>query len=179
MAVAKRKRAKAKGPPALGRLDVQTVAVADLIPWADNPREIDDAALAGLGASIDQFGLVDPIIWNRRTGHVVHGHQRLAVITDRGVTQTDVVVVDLPEIEEQALAVELNNPEVQGRFTDGLAEIIKRIGEAQPGLPEPLRLDKLLRQMRPTFDPVGPEEQGRLDRRSPVKCPECGHEFVP
>lgn len=31
----------------------------------------------------------------------------------------------------------------------------------------------------PTFEPVGIEEQGRLDQKKPVTCPECGHEFVP
>jgi ParB family chromosome partitioning protein len=31
----------------------------------------------------------------------------------------------------------------------------------------------------PDFDPVGEDEQGRLDQKKPVICPECGHEFVP
>lgn len=31
----------------------------------------------------------------------------------------------------------------------------------------------------PDFAPVGIEEQGRLDERTPVTCPECGHRFVP
>jgi len=30
----------------------------------------------------------------------------------------------------------------------------------------------------PKFEPVGIDEQGRLDQKSPVTCPECGHEFV-
>jgi hypothetical protein len=31
----------------------------------------------------------------------------------------------------------------------------------------------------PEFEPVGIDEQGRLDQKSPVTCPECGCEFVP
>lgn len=31
----------------------------------------------------------------------------------------------------------------------------------------------------PNFEPVGADTQPRLDRKSPVTCPECGHEFVP
>ena len=31
----------------------------------------------------------------------------------------------------------------------------------------------------PDFEPVGIDEQGRLDQKKPVTCPECGHEFVP
>jgi len=31
----------------------------------------------------------------------------------------------------------------------------------------------------PDFQPVSEDEQGRLDRRKPVTCPECGHTFTP
>lgn len=31
----------------------------------------------------------------------------------------------------------------------------------------------------PDFEPVGVEEQGRLDEKKRVTCPECGHEFTP
>lgn len=30
----------------------------------------------------------------------------------------------------------------------------------------------------PDFQPVGVDEQGRLDQKKPVTCPECGHEFT-
>ena len=30
----------------------------------------------------------------------------------------------------------------------------------------------------PDFQPVGIDEQGRLDQKKPVTCPECGHEFT-
>ena len=29
------------------------------------------------------------------------------------------------------------------------------------------------------FGPVSADDQGRLDKKNPVTCPECGHEFVP
>ena len=31
----------------------------------------------------------------------------------------------------------------------------------------------------PDFEPVGIEEQGRLDEKAQVECPECGHRFTP
>ena len=36
-----------------------------------NPRRISDEAKEGLRASMERFGLVQPIIWNRRTERVV------------------------------------------------------------------------------------------------------------
>src|SRR5437773_833101 len=29
------------------------------------------------------------------------------------------------------------------------------------------------------FQPSSTADQGRLDKKNPVRCPECGHEFVP
>lgn len=31
----------------------------------------------------------------------------------------------------------------------------------------------------PDFGPASADEQGRLDKKNPVTCPECGHEFIP
>jgi ParB-like chromosome segregation protein Spo0J len=44
---------------------------------AYNPRTINDGAMKGLEASMDRWGLVQPIVWNKRTNNVVGGHQRL------------------------------------------------------------------------------------------------------
>lgn len=40
--------------------------------------------------------------------------------------------------------------------------------------------DKAVKAMQlPDFLPVGIDEQGRLDQKSSVTCPECRHEFIP
>jgi hypothetical protein len=31
----------------------------------------------------------------------------------------------------------------------------------------------------PEFQPVGIEQQGRLDQRQPLECPACGHTWTP
>jgi hypothetical protein len=40
-------------------------------------------------------------------------------------------------------------------------------------------LKGLLESEVPDFQPVGVEEQGRLDQKKPVTCPHCGEEFTP
>jgi len=86
----------------------------DLNEFDGNPRKIADAALTGLKESISRFGLVEPIVWNKRTGNIVGGHQRRKILIERGESETDVVVVDLPEAEEIALNITLNNSEIEG-----------------------------------------------------------------
>ena len=73
-----------------------------------------------------EFGFVEPVVWNERTGFVVGGHQRLKVLLDMGVTQIDCVVVDLEPEREKALNVALNR--IQGDWDEGkLAEVLADI----------------------------------------------------
>ena len=63
------------------------------------------------------------MIWNRQTGNVVGGHQRLKVLMDLGHTEIDCVVVDLDLPREKALNIALNK--IQGDWDeDKLAAIM-------------------------------------------------------
>ncbi len=122
---------------------VRRMPVSELRPAEYNPRRISEQAMAGLSASIARFGLVQPIIWNSRTNRVVGGHQRLKALTAQGVTETDVVVVDLPESEEKALNVALNSPAIAGEFTDDLDALLAEIRQTEPELFDQLLLEDL------------------------------------
>jgi hypothetical protein len=92
-------------------LNLQKISVTKLNPAAYNPR-IDlkpgDPDYEKLLASIEEFGYVDPIIWNSRTGNVVGGHQRLKILINLGYSEIDCVVVDMDEVREKALNIALN-----------------------------------------------------------------------
>ncbi len=84
---------------------------ADLLPADYNPRKDlkpGDAEYEKLKRSIEQFGYVEPVIWNQTTGRVVGGHQRLKVLMDMGMTEVDCVVVAMDEDKEKALNIALN-----------------------------------------------------------------------
>ena len=84
---------------------------AELLPADYNPRKDlkpGDAEYEKLKRSIEQFGYVEPVIWNKTTGRVVGGHQRLKVLMDMGMTEVDCVVVEMDEDKEKALNVALN-----------------------------------------------------------------------
>lgn len=80
-------------------------------PAQYNPRvelKPGDPEYEKLKKSIVEFGCVDPIIYNERTGNVVGGHQRLNVMRDLGIEEVEVSVVDLPLEKEKALNLALN-----------------------------------------------------------------------
>jgi len=90
---------------------IEKKKLSALIPADYNPRKDlkpGDPEYEKLKRSLDQFGYVDPIIWNKATGRVVGGHQRLKVLKDSGVEEVECVVVNLDEEHEKALNIALN-----------------------------------------------------------------------
>lgn len=85
--------------------------VTDLLPADYNPRKDlkpGDPEYEKLKRSIEEFGYVEPVIWNKRTGRVVGGHQRLKVLLNMGITEVECVVVEMDEEKEKALNIALN-----------------------------------------------------------------------
>lgn len=110
--------------------EIRKVKLSELKFAQYNPRSISEEAMAGLRASIRRFGIVDLIVMNERTGNVVGGHQRIKAAIAEGITESDIVIVDLPESEEKVLNVTLNNPHIQGEFVgDMLEPILEEIRE--------------------------------------------------
>lgn len=105
---------------------VREVKITELNPAPYNPRiELEPGMpeWEKLKTSIETFGNVEPIVWNERTGNVVGGHQRLAVLKSMGYETVPCSVVDLDEYEEKLLNVALNK--IKGKWDyDKLEEIL-------------------------------------------------------
>lgn len=84
-----------------------------------NPRKINDKQLSGLKRNLKKVGLLMPLVWNKRTGNLVSGHQRLRLIdgiegsSDYEMT---VSVVDLDEKTEKEQNIFINSTTYQGEF---------------------------------------------------------------
>lgn len=105
-------------------MKISKMKLADLKPADYNPR-IDlkpgMEEYEKLKYSILEFGFVDPPIFNKRTGNLVGGHQRVAVAKNLGLCEEiEVSVVDLPLDKEKALNVALNVAlnKITGRWDD-------------------------------------------------------------
>src|SRR6476646_10540335 len=140
-------------PPTPPAFEVRVLPIDRLVPAAYNPRRVlepTDTAYRKLERSLRQFGLVEPLVWNERTGHVVGGHARLAILQATGMTEVPVSVVNLSDAQEKALNVVLNNQEAQSRYDPSrLADLLDELGELpeleltgfDPGALPPLRLE--------------------------------------
>jgi len=161
-------------------IKLQKMKMTDLLVADYNPRVIKDEALEGLGRSLELYGLVQPIVWNKRTRHIVGGHQRKLALEKKGITETEVIVVDLPLDKEKTLNITLNNEHIQGQWDyEKLSVMLKEMNEEQRlmTLLPAFEIDPLVQgEWKPDvvdFDaPVEKEEEKRT-----AVCPYCNKEF--
>ncbi|MEB7460139.1 ParB N-terminal domain-containing protein [Staphylococcus borealis] len=113
------------------KINIQEMSINDITPADYNPRidlNENDDEYKKIKNSIEEFGYVDPIIWNKRTGNIVGGHQRYTVLKDLGYDKVDVSVVDMNEQDEMALNVALNK--VEGEWDrNKLKDVIEQLEE--------------------------------------------------
>lgn len=61
-------------------MEIEQIKITDLKPAEYNPRKISSEELSKLTNSIEEFGLVDPIIINLKNMNIIGGHQRYDAI---------------------------------------------------------------------------------------------------
>ena len=92
-------------------MQIEKLKTEQLIPADYNPRKDlkpGDPEYEKLKRSIERFGYVEPVIWNKTTGNIVGGHQRLKVLLDTGISEVECVVIEMDEEKEKALNIALN-----------------------------------------------------------------------
>jgi ParB-like chromosome segregation protein Spo0J len=112
-------------------LQIQKIPLEKLNPARYNPRKDlkpGDPEYEKLKKSMETFGCVEPIVWNKRTENIVGGHQRLKILQEQAHTEIECVVVDLDETQEKALNVALNK--VSGEWDlPKLADLISELDD--------------------------------------------------
>lgn len=162
---------------------VPITGTGDLKPDAANPRKIGESAERGLAASLDKFGDLSGIVWNRRTGELVAGHQRMRQIEAKwgpqeialvdeaaglyGIRIDDshffaVRVVDWTKAKQRAANVAANSQKIAGEFTDDLAEFLLEVKDEIEQEDSTLFDDVLLAEL---VDPKGSGSEETKDAK--------------
>ena len=93
--------------------EIRTMELAKLQPAKYNPRvelQPEDDVYKRIKASITKFGMVAPLVVNKRNGlyTIVGGHQRYNILKELGYKEIPCILVDLDEIDEIELNLSLN-----------------------------------------------------------------------
>jgi len=172
-------------------MNIQTISIDRINAATYNPRvdlQPGDLEYEKLKRSIEEFGYVEPIVWNERTGNMVGGHQRYKIMVDElGHTELDVSVVDIDDQQERLLNLALNK--VSGRWDEeALARLLDELQTAGAKLDlsgfEQHEIDVLLAEFtEPATDQLGDFDNRELDTSEydesqfDCKCPRCGFVF--
>lgn len=92
-------------------MKIEKISLEKLNPAKYNPRvelQKEDERYQRIKASIQEFGLVDPIIVNSKTMTIVGGHQRYNILKDLRMKDADCVLLELTEKQEKRLNLSLN-----------------------------------------------------------------------
>lgn len=165
-------------------------AARDIVPNDQNWRSHPNAQLDALGGVIGDIGLIlhvtinarDLPEWGARRGvaTLVDGHARLALALQQGAdTELPFSLVNLSPREE-ALALATLDPlgAMAGADAERLAALLDGVSTGDAAVQ--VMLGDLAREtgaVVPDFAPSG-EPMARLDQKTPVTCPACGHEFT-
>ena len=98
-------------------MKIEKIEISKLNPAKYNPRKDlkpGDTEYEKLKRSILEFGYIEPIIWNKRTGNIVGGHQRYKILKEMGYKEAECLVVDLDDNKEKALNIAMNK--INGEF---------------------------------------------------------------
>ena len=137
---------------------IEKKQLSELRPAPYNARQSSKEQEKQLQASLQKFGVVEPIIFNKQTGYVVGGHFRLRELTKMGYKEVECVIVDLSEDDEKELNIRLNANTGSWDW-DGLANNFDANDLTDWGLDIPdFKTDEELEAEEDDFDTTPPVE---------------------
>lgn len=158
--------------------ETKVLKLSEVIPLPNNHRIIDQHSMQGLKASIDRFGLVELIVVNKTTKHIISGHQRYAILLQEGVTEAPMIVVDMSQEDEVASSVTMNNPAIEGEFDEPVMELIGQVESSIPDLFSAVRIDDLQESLEKNMDKISVEDNPVEEIKEwDTECPCCSHKW--
>ena len=164
------------------------IALEDLTPLQGELKELTDANFEKLKQSILRHGITFPFfIWQSEgENYILDGTQRDRVLTRMAEEGYEIpplpcALIHAKDRKEAAEKILLISSQYTKMTNQSLEDFLAENDLDLPELQDELELPSInLEYFRDAdFQAVSAEEQGRLDKKNPVICPECGHEFVP
>ena len=157
------------------------VPIDTLHPDASNARKHNEKNMDAIVASLHKFGQRTPIVVQKSGMIVRAGNGRLAAAKSLGWSHIAAVIVDDSSVDAVSFAIADNRTaELAEWDKETLAALLNSLDEKDLKMTgfDQVDLDRMLAEIAPmNFEPGSIEDQGKLDQKSPTKCPECGHEW--
>lgn len=156
-----------------------------LAPYARNPRLHGEGQIEQIAASIKRWGFTIPLLVDE-AGQLIAGHARLEAAKKLELQRVPVMVArGWTDAQKRAYVIADNRLAMNSSWDDAL--LIDELSGlkmsdfdlAALGFTEAELADMIGAPDAEDFGPASEDEQQRLDQKSPITCPECGHVFSP
>lgn len=161
--------------------ELRRVPASELVPNPKNWRTHPEAQKQALAGVLAEIGIADAVLARELPDGrlmLLDGHLRLEAMGDEVLP---VLVLDVDEVEGDKILATLDPlaamAEADATRLDELLRDVQTGSQALADMLTEMAEDAGITP--PDFDPATAEDQGRLDEKAKVKCPECGHEFAP
>ena len=169
-------------------MKTKQVPIDQLSQDPSNVRKHSERNLSAIVASLRKFGQQKPIVIDAK-GIILAGNGTYEAAKRLGWESLAVVQTSLKGSEATAYAIADNRTAELAEWDDtALAETLRALQSEEfdveaAGWQED-EIDALLTRLGnaaivPDFQPGSIDDQGRLDEKAKVICPECHHEFTP
>jgi hypothetical protein len=161
-------------------VELRRVRAGDLIPNPKNWRTHPPAQQDALRGILAEVGYADALL-ARETAEgliLIDGHLRAETTPD---SEVPVLVLDVTAEEADKILLTLDPlAGLAETDRDALASLLATVESDSQAVKDLFaRIAEDTGITPPDFDPTSLDEQGLLDRKNKVTCPECGHEFTP
>jgi hypothetical protein len=160
--------------------DINTLA-----PYARNPRLHGEGQIDQLVASIKRWGFTIPLLADE-AGQLIAGHARLEAAKRLELKRVPVMTArGWTDAQKRAYVIADNRLAQNSSWDDALLidELsglkISDFDLAALGFTDAELADMIGAPDAEAFGPASVDDQQRLDQKSPITCPECGHVFSP
>jgi len=141
-----------------------------LLANPDNFRVHPRSQEQALDGVLRGVGIVQNVLVNRTTGHLVDGHLRVSMAISDGQPTIPVTYLELSEAEEKLILATLD-PISALAITDKV-KLEDLLREVQTDSPE---VQDMLSELAENAGIIPPVED---EQKQTLKCPACGHEFA-
>lgn len=157
--------------------EIKIVPLSDIKLNPKNRNKHPAEQLERLAKILRYQGFRVPGVISNRTGYLMAGEGRYLAARLAGFDSMPVIYQDF-DSEEQEYAFGVSDNAVAEWAELDLAGINSEIGNLGPDFDLENLGIKDFEIDPPNFEPGSEEEQGKLDEKKPVECPNCGHKFT-
>lgn len=155
--------------------------ITKLVPYARNSRTHSDEQISQLAASIKEWGWTTPVLVDE-DGSIIAGHGRTLAAQRLKMTEVPVMVAKgWSDAKKRAYVIADNKLALNAGWDAELLQIellaLKDDGFKLDLLGFDANELNLAMGLGADFLPGDEKDQGKLDEKTPIACPSCGHEF--